>query len=102
MGVLGRCALLIDGKAVAWRFDQIGVPPLDAIRRQAGTVQLFADAPFAPGRGRHKLVFRNGYRPARGPTTANIFASGAGHGVAFQDQQRSDDGRSFAVSVVVR
>lgn len=100
--VLGQCMLSFDGKPVAWSFDQIGVPAYAVLRQQAGTVQLFAHAPLALDARPHRLFFRNAYRPARGPTTANVFIDPAARGISFSDQRRSDDGRDFTVSAVKR
>ena len=99
--VLDGLTLRIDGRPVAWRFDQIGVPSYNMLRRRAGTVQLFAVARVAIGHGPRQLTFHNAYRPARGPVTANVFAAPA-TAFGFADQRRSNDGRAFAVTVRAR
>ena len=98
--VLRQTVLAIDRKVVAWRFDQIGVPSYAMLEQQAGTIQLFADAPLVQNRKRRNLSFRNGYRPARGPTTTNIFALPGTY--TFTGQRRSDDGRVFVVTAARR
>lgn len=100
--VLSQCGLSLDGQPVAWRFDQIGVPAYGMLQQQAGTVQLFAHATMTGDARGRRLVFRNAYRPARGPTTANIFAEPGTRGIVFDDQHRTDDGRSFTVTVISR
>ena len=99
--VLRQAALSIDGRSVSWRFDQIGVPAYAIVEQQAGTIQLFADAPLVADGKPRRLVFLNAYRPARGPTTTNIFAA-PGSTCMFAGQRRSDDGRMFAVTVARR
>ena len=96
--VLRLCTLEIGGRAVAWRFDEIGAPPYGQLAGQATTIQIFATASDRGGEGPRPLRFSNGYRPARGPTTANVFAKRDGaFGYVFEGQRRSDDGRDFAV-----
>ena len=98
--VLRLCSLEIDGKAVDWTFDQIGVPAFERLAGEAATIQLFATATFRDGADRKVVRFRNGYRPARGPTTANVFAK-ADRTIryVFDDQRRSEDGHDFTVGV---
>ena len=101
--VLARLRLTIDGRPVAWRFDQIGVPAYVNIEQQADTIRIFATAAYTERGGRHRVTLRNDYRPATSVVMTNIFPrSDARWTYAVEAQQRSADGRSYVAKMTAR
>lgn len=99
--VLRRLRLTVNGATLAWRLDQVGVPPYVNLEGQADTIRIFAVAPRQEQAGTRTLSFGNDYRPAASVVTTNIFPHPSGPWrYTVIDQRRSDDGRRYQTRIV--
>lgn len=86
----------------AWTLDEVSVPPYQDLRRESGTLKIYAVADRRDGAGAHTLSYQNNYQPAKSQWTANVFLQpGAGWQYQVTGPQRSNDGQQLAVSYTV-